>query len=447
MGRSALITALVLVPALAGCQRSGREQVAATPTRDAGSGAARLTAPTPVSGVQPGAPARDHADDHGDDPADLGPEGRKVVECPVRDRLALDAALDVAAQRYDKGDYDVALACADRAAAIDPRNVEAHHDRAIALAAVKRWEDAKQAFTLALAIDPDDPETLAGAADFYINRLQAERELTGIGLELAQRGSAKVGTRRRTDKGLRDLAARLALLEAQALDDLARADDALPRAEAAVALDPDNLDARYERAVILFHLCRFDKARAAFTDVLARAPDDAFAHHHLGLIMEREGRAADADAHFARAHALAPDKFAEAVLLPLREFQALLDGTIRDLDPATQQLLDGVAIEVADVPALEDLTAVDPPFAPTILGLYRGAPLEDAPPAKGAAAPAGQAARAAEEPRSIVLYRKNLARAVSTRAELEQQVRITLWHEIGHLRGHDEDDLRARGLE
>jgi len=26
-------------------------------------------------------------------------------------------------------------------------------------------------------------------------------------------------------------------------------------------------------------------------------------------------------------------------------------------------------------------------------------------------------------------------------------VRITLWHEIGHLRGADEDDLRERGLE
>ena len=77
------------------------------------------------------------------------------------------------------------------------------------------------------------------------------------------------------------------------------------------------------------------------------------------------------------------------------------------------------------------LTAVDPPFAPTILGLYRGAPVGE----KG------------DEPRSIVLYRKNLARAVSDRGDLEKQVRITLWHELGHLRGEDEDELRARGLE
>jgi len=92
-------------------------------------------------------------------------------------------------------------------------------------------------------------------------------------------------------------------------------------------------------------------------------------------------------------------------------------------------------------PGPDDLLAGDPPFAPTILGLYRGAPLGAR--AGGAGAGAGDI----DEPRSIVLYRKNLSRATTSRAELEKQVRITLWHEIGHLRGADEDDLRARGLE
>jgi predicted Zn-dependent protease with MMP-like domain len=49
--------------------------------------------------------------------------------------------------------------------------------------------------------------------------------------------------------------------------------------------------------------------------------------------------------------------------------------------------------------------------------------------------------------RAIVLYRKNLARAVRTPGELEQQIQRTLWHEIGHLRGYDEDELRRLGLE
>jgi tetratricopeptide (TPR) repeat protein len=383
------------------------------------------TAPTTGAGTvaRPPAPPIPIVDDgHGHE---LGPEGRPVVECPVADRLAVVKMLDAAAARYEKGEFEVALACADRVVAIDPRNVEAHHDRAIALAALHRWDAAKQAFALALAIDPDDPETLAAAADFYVNRLAADRDHTIIGLEYAQRGSQKVPGRDR------ELASELALIEAQALDDLGRSDDALPRAEAAVQLDPDNLNARYEKAAILFHLCRFDASRRAFADVLARAPGDAFAHHHMGLILEREGRLAEAEAHFTRAQELAPDKFPAPVLLPPGEFQGLVDTVIKELDAATQKMLDGVAVEIADIPALEDLTAVDPPFAPTILGLYRGPPV-------------GQPG---DEARAIVLYRKNLARAVTTRGELDHQVRITLWHEIGHLMGRDEEDLRQRGLE
>jgi predicted Zn-dependent protease with MMP-like domain len=82
---------------------------------------------------------------------------------------------------------------------------------------------------------------------------------------------------------------------------------------------------------------------------------------------------------------------------------------------------------------MADLSAVNPPFPPTILGLFRGAPLGE---------PGPQT-----EPRVIVFYRKNLGRSVASRDELVKQVKITLLHEMGHLTGADEDDLRARGLE
>lgn len=410
---------LTLAALGAGCGR--RDKVVEPPSTTADAGAAARA----QGSFQP--PTGSIKMDH--EPHELD---KPLVRCPVEDRFDLDAALDKAAERFDAADYVVALACAEQAARISSRSVEAHHDRAAALAALERWDEAKQAFTWALALDPDDPQTLAGAADLYVNRLAPTRENTEIGLEYARRGSANVGRRR----GDRELASRLALLEAQALDDLGRTDEALPRAEAAVAYDPKSVEARYERAVILFHLCRFDAARAAFEDVLVRSPDDPFAHHHLGLVLEREGRLAEANAHLARAHQLAPEKFPLPVLLPKHEFQALVDRIVETLDPATRALLDHVAVEIADLPALEDLTAVEPPFSPTILGLYRGAPLSVSAPQSSA-----------DEPRAIVLYRKNLARAVSTRAELEKQVRITLLHEIGHLRGEDEDELRARGLE
>jgi Flp pilus assembly protein TadD/predicted Zn-dependent protease with MMP-like domain len=427
---------------------------------DAGVPARTASGPTPPGPGgkrdEPRADLRlgDHRlDEHDDEVDGVPPDGKPVVECPIADKLDVDAALDMAASKYDGGDFNLALACADRAVRVSPRSVEAHHNRGLALAALERWDEARQAFTHALAIDPNDPETLAGAADLYINRVPPGRDMTELGLEYARRGSAHVGGRRED----LELAGRLALLEAQALDDLGQTDEALLRAEAAVSLDAHSVDSRYERAVVLFHMCRFERAREAFNDLARAAPDDPFVLYHLGMVLEREGRQPDADKLFARAHALAADKFPDpAGMVTAAEFQAMVDHAIAVLPAHLKQAVKGVAIEVADLPAVDDLLAVDPPFAPTILGLYRGAPVgaRTPPPAAGAkpgVASAPTAASAsddeADEPRSIVLYRKNLARAVTSRAELEKQVRITLWHEIGHLRGADEDDLRERGLE
>jgi predicted Zn-dependent protease with MMP-like domain len=47
----------------------------------------------------------------------------------------------------------------------------------------------------------------------------------------------------------------------------------------------------------------------------------------------------------------------------------------------------------------------------------------------------------------VALYRRNLARAVTSRQQLIEQIRVTLLHEVGHLRGEDDYELAARGLE
>jgi predicted Zn-dependent protease with MMP-like domain len=113
-----------------------------------------------------------------------------------------------------------------------------------------------------------------------------------------------------------------------------------------------------------------------------------------------------------------------------------------------QQVLGQTSLELVDLPALDDLVAVDPPFAPTIMGLYRGLPLVQEAHGSGQAGNTRRADPAEPiPPRAIVLYRKNLIRAVKSRAELDRQIRRTLIHEIGHLQGLDEDELRRRGLE
>jgi predicted Zn-dependent protease with MMP-like domain len=50
-------------------------------------------------------------------------------------------------------------------------------------------------------------------------------------------------------------------------------------------------------------------------------------------------------------------------------------------------------------------------------------------------------------PSAIVLYRRNLERIAWDRQRLVEELRITVFHEIGHFLGLDEDDLEARGLD
>ncbi|MBA3394023.1 MAG: metallopeptidase family protein [Deltaproteobacteria bacterium] len=364
-----------------------------------------------------------------------------VVECPgeidetMEDDAKLAVLLDTANKQIVAASFAAAWTCADRAADLVPTSVEAHHLRGAALAALGRDGEAQLAYALALSLDPDDPETLRAVADFYINgKGERGRDALRLGLELAQRGSRRVLARRRRNP---PLAADLALLEGQALNDLGRSDEALGRLEVALRIAPGRGDALHEKGVALFDLSRFADAKAAFTRALTIQPDDPFSHQMLGLTLEQLGDTAGAERELARARELAPTELVGPIEVTAAEFQREVDAVIESLPAERQARVRAIRIELVDLPDPLDLAAVKPPFPPTILGLYRG--------------PVGKGAHVAPlangETPSIVLYRKNLVRAVKTRRELSEQIRDTLLHEIGHLEGLDEDDLRRRGME
>jgi len=364
-----------------------------------------------------------------------------VVECPVvlpesaDDDARVTALLDEANKQIEHTQYAAAWTCADRAADLSPTSVEAQHLRGAALAALGRDQEAQIAYSLALALDPDDPETLRAVSDFYINgKGERGRDALRLGLELAQRGSRRAEARRRRNP---PLVADLAVLEAQALNDLGRSDEALARVGAALRIAPGRGDALHEKGVALFDLSRFSDARVAFQKALGIQPDDAYTHQLLGLTLEQLGDAKGAEGELARALELAPAELTRPVVIPVTEFKKEVDAVVATLPPDRRARVHSVKIEIADLPDPVDLAAVTPPFPPTILGLYRG------PVGRAAELPVGPG----DEPVSIVLYRKNLARAVKSRGELSEQIRDTLLHEIGHLEGLDEDDLRRRGME
>jgi tetratricopeptide (TPR) repeat protein len=397
-------------------------------------------------------------------PPAASPEPRPLRRCfpdePPWVDAAVDRLIDRAADRLDADDAEGALACAEEAARQAPRSVEAHQDRALALARLGRLDDARDAMTRALALAPDDPQTLEAAADLYVNQLPASAEHSAIGLEYARRGSRLLarGVRR---KGKTSRRAALALLEGEALTDLGRAHEALRRLDASLALDPSRATARYERGVALFELCRFSAARRVFEAVIAAEPGDADALYHLALLDEREGHQDEADRLFAAATAADPEGFPPAADVSPARFAERLRAAVAALPADMQADLAGVPVETAEIPALDDLVAERPPLSPAIVGLFRGLPLgsdgaADAaagrasttgrPPASHGGADARGHAPVAP-PRTIVLYRKNLLRTVRDEAELDRSITRTLLHEVGHLRGEDDGSLQDRGLE
>ncbi len=431
-----LVGGLVLVSVLAGC--SERREPIAAPAPAPGE-AARATTNLPTESKQKVASHEEATvlRPHREEP---------VVECPVAampddDDELLSVLLDAANKEIVKGAYASAWTCADRASDLAPTSVEAHHLRGAALAGLGRDPDAQVAYQLALALDPDDPETLRAVADFYINgKGDRGRDSLRLGLELAQRGTRRVTQRRRRDLKASPLAADLAILEAQALNDLGRSDEALTRIDAALTLAPNRGDALHERGVALFDLSRFTDAKSTFVRALALQPEDPYTHQLYGLTLEQLGDEVSAQQELATAIELAPDELYAPVLIPVDEFRAEIESIIAALPADRAARVRAVAIEVADLPDPADLSAVTPPFPPTILGLYRG------PVGAGIHGHVPTGGHGDEAP-SIVLYRKNLGRAVRTRAELSEQIRDTLLHEIGHLEGLDEDDLRRRGMD
>ncbi|HET7825609.1 MAG TPA: metallopeptidase family protein, partial [Anaeromyxobacter sp.] len=364
-------------------------------------------------------------------PADGRVQAKRPACVPQDPRASAGVLAEEAEDALARGEDERALSCSEEAIRISPRLVQALVARASALGGLGKLDEARLAWSRALAVDPSDPNALLGAADLHVRRLGPARDALEIGLEYALRGARAAQARKD-----RLLSARLELVAGMAENDLGRSHLALPHLERAVQVLPDDADAVYERGVALYELCRFDEAQRVFERALSLAPDDPWVLHQLGLLAERRGDADRAERLLARARKLAPEEFQSEVPLDPDGFRAEVQHAVSTLPDEERRSLVSVPVEIQDLPDAADLVAVDPPLSPSILGLFRG-PSENEP------------CTASDGPRcrAIVFYRKNLLRFARDRRELTHEIQVTLLHELGHLHGENDDDLRARGLE
>jgi predicted Zn-dependent protease with MMP-like domain len=115
-----------------------------------------------------------------------------------------------------------------------------------------------------------------------------------------------------------------------------------------------------------------------------------------------------------------------------RDFDELVEQALEGLPPQLSALLDNVAIVVEDWPEYSTPLA-DAEEGDTLYGLYEGVPLSE---------------RVGDYygvlPDRITIFRGPLERDFGPR-ELEEQIRVTVVHEIAHHFGFDEDRIEELG--
>jgi len=212
--------------------------------------------------------------------------------------------------------------------------------------------------------------------------------------------------------------------------DLATCRVEVERAEQAA--EADSPDVAYMRALLLYEEQRDEEARRSLQLALERDPTFADAHYALAAICEDQGQRKQMIAHWLRVRALDAEQDRAAALGDRVQLDRLERVAREVLDALPAEMGDGLR----DIPViLEDRPSsalVETGFDPRAFGLFDGQPH-------------GQ--DSAPVPTRIVLFTHNLlADFGDDRALLEEQIEITLLHEIGHFYGLDEQQVEDLGL-
>jgi predicted Zn-dependent protease with MMP-like domain len=190
-------------------------------------------------------------------------------------------------------------------------------------------------------------------------------------------------------------------------------------------------------ASALFENLRPEEAETLFEKVLGAEPDAAPAHYGLAQALEFTGRYDEADVRYERAHELEPDGFPLPTRMTEEAFEEVVREALQDMPEELRPHVSAVDIVVEAMPPVETLIGEpgEDPITPGVLGLFVGPNLRE----RGDQAPASL-------PPRVYVYQRNLERFCRTREELIYEIRLTVFHELGHYLGLSEEELEQRGL-
>ncbi|OGZ05395.1 MAG: hypothetical protein A3C93_05035 [Candidatus Lloydbacteria bacterium RIFCSPHIGHO2_02_FULL_54_17] len=118
-----------------------------------------------------------------------------------------------------------------------------------------------------------------------------------------------------------------------------------------------------------------------------------------------------------------------------QRFEQLVVEGIDAIPERFLKRLENVAVVIADLPSKEQLRENDIPEGDTLLGLYEGIPLIER----------GEGYGGLVLPDKITIFKfPTLEEAGDDEDEIRRVVKETVWHEIAHYFGYDDEEIEKR---
>ncbi|MFT5734072.1 MAG: putative Zn-dependent protease with MMP-like domain [Planctomycetota bacterium] len=203
---------------------------------------------------------------------------------------------------------------------------------------------------------------------------------------------------------------------------------------AAEALGEDDIDVvELEGELALIHW-DLERATGCF-EAIADVEDDAYVAERRALLADLAGDADASHALMELAREFDPERPAP-LRMSAEAFAVVVEGALADLPETFAKAVETARIVSEPMPfeALGEQTSLGP-IPPDVLGLFVGPTIHEL--AEGASG---------ELPPTIYLFQRNLERMSIDAEDLAVEIRVTLFHEIGHLLGLDEDEVAEMGL-
>lgn len=196
----------------------------------------------------------------------------------------------------------------------------------------------------------------------------------------------------------------------------------------------DELDLLHLAGELALREWRLAEAEASFASYAA-IERDALVCERLGFCAELRADLVAADALYAEATRLDPEILPPFPRLSRAAFEEVVREAIEKLPDPFKRALERAQVIVAPLPEA-DWARRDPAATPPdLLGMFDGASDLD-----------GALEGPEDLPARIFLFQRNLERVCRDHAQLREEIGITLYHELGHMLGFDEEGVDEMGL-